>query len=269
MKDNVKRWLIKAYVQWIKLISSELSPKFSKVLIFAPHPDDEIIGLGGSIQIALEQGEEVYIVFFTDGENSEASPDKELIKFNRITLSEKVLNTLKIPISQIYRLHLCDGGIPRYNEDGFAEVSDKLMKIINFVRPNSILAPHYLEVWPNDHVACFELARELVRTTNLQVDLWLYWVWTWQILRPWKIYKTLKTRRIDITPFLTKKKAMMDTYLHPVSPNQIPWSGIIPETMLMPFNQPFEVVERYTEEQVPDSRVLSSDKSHVDCHITQ
>jgi LmbE family N-acetylglucosaminyl deacetylase len=38
------------------------------VLVFAPHPDDEVIGAGGVIQQALEAGQHVRIVFATNGD---------------------------------------------------------------------------------------------------------------------------------------------------------------------------------------------------------
>jgi len=38
-----------------------------KIVIFAPHPDDESYGVGGSIMKWLEEGHEVHIIWFTDG----------------------------------------------------------------------------------------------------------------------------------------------------------------------------------------------------------
>jgi len=37
-----------------------------KIVIFAPHPDDEIFGCGGSMLKWIEQGHEVHIIFVTD-----------------------------------------------------------------------------------------------------------------------------------------------------------------------------------------------------------
>ena len=37
-------------------------------MIFAPHPDDDVIGCGGVIQHALAAGERVRIVFTTSGD---------------------------------------------------------------------------------------------------------------------------------------------------------------------------------------------------------
>jgi len=41
------------------------------VLIFAPHPDDEVIGTAGVIQKALQDGAKVKVALFTNGDNNE------------------------------------------------------------------------------------------------------------------------------------------------------------------------------------------------------
>lgn len=44
-----------------------------RILIFAPHPDDETIATGGIIQKAVEMGLPVRLVYFTYGDNNETS----------------------------------------------------------------------------------------------------------------------------------------------------------------------------------------------------
>lgn len=44
-----------------------------RVLVFAPHPDDEAIGAGGIIQRALAAGAKVRVVCYTSGDNNEIS----------------------------------------------------------------------------------------------------------------------------------------------------------------------------------------------------
>jgi len=42
----------------------------SRIIIFAPHPDDETLAWGGTIALNTRLGNEVHIVFMTDGRYS-------------------------------------------------------------------------------------------------------------------------------------------------------------------------------------------------------
>ncbi|MCL5408604.1 MAG: PIG-L family deacetylase [Candidatus Omnitrophica bacterium] len=44
-----------------------------RIIVFAPHPDDEILGCAGIIQECLEKKGRVYIVFFTNGDRNEVA----------------------------------------------------------------------------------------------------------------------------------------------------------------------------------------------------
>ena len=44
-----------------------------KILVIAPHPDDEALGAGGVIQQALDRGASLKIVYLTSGELNEIS----------------------------------------------------------------------------------------------------------------------------------------------------------------------------------------------------
>ncbi len=47
--------------------------KGDRVLILAPHPDDETIGCAGVIQQALSQGAQVQVVYFTNGDHNQVA----------------------------------------------------------------------------------------------------------------------------------------------------------------------------------------------------
>jgi glucosamine-6-phosphate deaminase len=40
-----------------------------KVLIFSPHPDDDVISMGGTLRKLVEQGNEVHVAYMTSGAN--------------------------------------------------------------------------------------------------------------------------------------------------------------------------------------------------------
>ena len=76
----MNRWLgwLFAVVLWVHSSRAEqpawppltLSPD-DRIMILAPHPDDEVIATGGIIQQALKQGLPIHVVFFTYGDNNE------------------------------------------------------------------------------------------------------------------------------------------------------------------------------------------------------
>lgn len=56
-----------------------------RVLIFSPHPDDDVISMGGTFDRLVEQGHEVHVAYQTSG--NIAVSDKEAIKFAEICLA--------------------------------------------------------------------------------------------------------------------------------------------------------------------------------------
>ncbi|MBF0122576.1 MAG: PIG-L family deacetylase [Candidatus Omnitrophica bacterium] len=88
-------------------------PQFTKgdrVLILAPHPDDEAIGAGGVIQMALEAGAQVKVVLLTNGENNQLSfivykkrpvlLPNEIIKMGTMRYQESVAAMMSLGLNQ-------------------------------------------------------------------------------------------------------------------------------------------------------------------------
>ena len=251
MKDYLKFVFIKICVFFINRFSKTFPNRniddssINKILVIAPHPDDEIIGLGGFLIKAVNAKKEVNILFLTDGESSGAFHDIERIKSERINITNKVLFELNIPEENIFRMHLNDGNVPRQGTENFAETSDKIARIIAKTKPDIVFATHYLEHWPYDHLACFELAEDAIEKSKHHTEFWLYWVWTWYNLNPSRLFKAFKVSKIDISAEFDQKNRLMDMYIKPLSPEEKPWSGKLPKMMLMAFKTRYEIVEKY------------------------
>lgn len=245
MKDSIKKvtiCLVKTFLYCIK----HKSHSFISILLLSPHPDDEIFGLGGIILQTLQQGGKVHIAYLTDGEGSGVWPDKEEIGRNRITLSEKVCDTLGLRPEDITRLHMADGAVPHPGQTGFPEAVKQIKGLIETLKPDAVFATHTLDYWPFDHVACAHIAREAVNQAEHKTQLWYYWVWAWHKVRPWQMLKIKfrKLQKIDIRDQMAEKKALMDIYLNAVTPDGKPWAGVLPKPLLGAFNYPVEIVER-------------------------
>ena len=59
------------------------NPSRKRVIIFSPHPDDDVISMGGTFDRLVQQGHEVHIVYQTSG--NIAVSDEEALKFAEIS----------------------------------------------------------------------------------------------------------------------------------------------------------------------------------------
>ena len=55
------------------------TPYPKKVIIFSPHPDDDVISMGGTFQRLVNQGHEVHVAYQTSG--NIAVGDEEVIRY--------------------------------------------------------------------------------------------------------------------------------------------------------------------------------------------
>jgi LmbE family N-acetylglucosaminyl deacetylase len=247
LKTILKNIIVELLFFSIKLFGKKAdSLIFDRILVIAPHPDDEILGLGGSMLKMIEAGTKVYVLYLTDGENSGVWPDKEEIKLQRILLSQKVCTRIGIDNSNITRLHLPDGNVPNYTGIGFNEVVKPIREIIETIKPNAVFVTHPLEYWPFDHVVAAEIACEAVKLSQTKPQLLYYWVWAWYNLRPWNLslYKLERLRGIDINVQLARKMELMNIYLDSCNHDGKPWSGVLPESLRSVWRRPMEVLEQ-------------------------
>ena len=64
------------------------NPAKKRIIIFSPHPDDDVISMGGTFDRLVEQGHEVHIAYQTSG--NIAVSDQEALKFAEVTKSLQI-----------------------------------------------------------------------------------------------------------------------------------------------------------------------------------
>src|SRR5690349_25177718 len=74
------------------------------ILLFTPHPDDDVFGAGGTIALLNRNHNKVYIVIYTNDDKGSYDPDMNSQKLARIRhmeeeVSEGMLGTAKENIS--------------------------------------------------------------------------------------------------------------------------------------------------------------------------
>lgn len=107
----------------------------SKVLVFAPHPDDEILGCGGTMIKHIEAGDEVYVciatkgcmpLFSTESVNKTRSEALECHK----SIGVKKTFFLDFPAAMMEK-------VERY------EMNGKILDVIKEVQPDIVFIPHW------------------------------------------------------------------------------------------------------------------------------
>lgn len=126
------------------------------ILVIAPHPDDDVIGCGGSIIKHVKNGHEVTVVYMTSGDAGSAiTPKRELA---RIRENEAITSTTSLGVKPENLIFL-------RNPDGYLECNQKnLVELIELIRskmPDLVYTPHK-EDGHKDHRVSHELTVEAV-----------------------------------------------------------------------------------------------------------
>lgn len=152
-----------------------LRPATGRVVVLAPHPDDETLGVGGIIARLAGSGSRLLILSATDGEASHPGRPEEL---GRIRTAERAgaLAALGLPEAAVHRLGLPDAAVSA------EAVAAGLAALL---RPGDVLlAPWQYDGHP-DHDACGSAALQV--GAHLGVPVWSYLVWAWHWAAPHEI----------------------------------------------------------------------------------
>ena len=74
------------------------SPKSKRVIIFSPHPDDDVVSMGGTFDRLVSQGHEVHIAYQVKG--NIAVSDHDALKFIEVS-KDLFKNESKVPVSEL------------------------------------------------------------------------------------------------------------------------------------------------------------------------
>jgi len=72
---------------------------FDKVLVIAAHPDDEILGVGGTISLLTKMGKKVDVLIFTDGSSTQYFNNEAILedKFHEAKEANDVVGSIVLP----------------------------------------------------------------------------------------------------------------------------------------------------------------------------
>ena len=173
---------------WTPLVDPRTIPR-GPVVVFSPHPDDEVIGCGGALAFHVARGDPVHVVHLTGGEAGDpkklAGDDLVAVRRREAREAAQVLG-----LKELVALDFEDGRL----EPGEALVA-RMAEEVARVGPAVVYAPSPLECHPDHLAAGFAAAAALVRAGSA-ARLLLF-----EVNHP-----TLASFLLDVTPWIDVKR---------------------------------------------------------------
>ena len=150
-----------------------------KILVVAPHPDDETLGCGGLISLLAQNGSAFYVIFVTDGSashrNSRAWPAARLAA-QREKEACNALACLGIAHAPRLFLRLPDANMPSPEEPAWEYAAAAVSHVLHCFEPDLVLLPWRRDPH-SDHRASWLLSQHALRKASVHPDTIEYAVW--------------------------------------------------------------------------------------------
>jgi len=169
----------------------------TKILVFAPHNDDETFACGGTLALLNQQGCSVKVVVLTDG-----GKNSELLEPDEITVTRRKETDNALAILGIKdKVYLSE---PDGNYQGNERVRETLAAVIQDYQPDWIFIPSIADNH-RDHVAVSLTLIQLWSDSQYKETIYMYETWA----------PVMATAIVDISSVMELKRKAMECYLYP------------------------------------------------------
>jgi LmbE family N-acetylglucosaminyl deacetylase len=141
-------------------------------VVVAAHPDDEVLGVGGTMAILAAAGARVRLVAVTDGEGSHPDADPAVIARTRIAETAAALGLLGASGIEVVRLGFPDTGLAGREEELAGALGAQCAGF------GVCLAPWEADAHA-DHEAAGRAAWRAARLAGAEVLTYPIWMWHW------------------------------------------------------------------------------------------
>lgn len=175
MKEFVRRYLSRGLAALLRANSRPLPLTPGRVMVVAPHADDETLGCGGLLAMRSRRGWPVTVVFLTNSAGRTASAETAR---RRRSEALEALRELGVPAAAAHFLDAPDGQLAQSGFEACTGATNGLAGLIRQFRPTAIFAP-YLGGGSSEHDAAHWMAREALSAAGTPAVIWEYPVWAW------------------------------------------------------------------------------------------
>jgi LmbE family N-acetylglucosaminyl deacetylase len=154
-----------------------------RVVIVAPHPDDETLGCGGAIALLCDKGYRVKVLVISDGTGSHPTSQKypaPLLQSIRSQETIAALGILGVEPSAISFLQLKDGAVPTVTSPTFHQAKVSCRNYLQATLPDTIFLPWRCDPHA-DRRASWQLIQAAVLSLGITPQMIEYPIWDWDV----------------------------------------------------------------------------------------
>lgn len=128
-----------------------------KILVIAPHPDDEVLGCGGTIAKHVRKGDELHLCIVTKAYTPDWSEEFLKNRPKEIAKSNKILG--------IQKTYFLDYPTVKLDTIPQNKLNKSISAVVNEVKPDIVYIPHKGDI-NKDHRLIFEASLVALRPVN-------------------------------------------------------------------------------------------------------
>jgi LmbE family N-acetylglucosaminyl deacetylase len=219
-----------------------------RVVVVAPHPDDETLGCGGAIALLCRKGYDVQILVISDGAQSHPNSVKypaPALRSLREQETKTALAILGVQPAAITFLQLPDGSLPTLTSPHFVKAKALCHDYLKTAAPDTIFIPWRADPHA-DHRATWQLVQSAILSIGITPQRIEYPIWDWDSLqRPNEttVLSPIAGWRLDITAVLQQKRQAIAAYQSQLGQiiDDDPAGFCLTSELLANFTRPWEV----------------------------
>lgn len=192
-----------------------------RMLVLAPHPDDESLGCGGMLAAKAQAGIPVQVVVLTDGRYGLEEPVSgvETAALRRVEIAG-ALRELGLDTPPVF-LDCEDGHLARLPGPEREALVQRLAEELQTFQPGEIVLPNPRDCH-QDHETVLTLAQEAMARAGCQAKIlgcfiWAFWCLSWH----WRGGKPVPLFRLDISAMVQRKRRAMNCHASQLP--RLPW----------------------------------------------
>lgn len=188
-------------------------------IFFAPHPDDETLGCGGTIAKRMAEGYQVFVVVLTDGRNAfsqvlniTTNPTPEELKQIRKQEVTEAVALLGVPKNNLFFFDFEDHALSEHEKEAEQAVDAFLVHHL----PDEVYFPIKRDGHP-DHQAANRIIMRCLQKRSLEGSAFQYSI-THRLSRVGPQFEKVigflssRTRAVDISDYLEVKKQALEKF---------------------------------------------------------